>query len=233
MDIPAMLKSLVRKGLFVLIGAVALVALTIPVQASLITYNFSGTVTGVDASLSSLFSNGQTLTGSYTFESTTTPRTGSTSGFAVYDALTALSFSIGSYSASSTAAQEIQVDSGANGAPNDRYAVVSRVSDGLTGPAVNGNPLNFFSFRLDDLSNSQFGTALTLPTSLSLSNFNGLSNDGVNQFFVFFGDPAAPLVVDGTLTGLSQPSAVPEPATMMLLGSGLLGLVGFRRRFRK
>jgi hypothetical protein len=214
-------------------------------QAALITFNFQGTIDSVDSEVGPPFAVGQTLTGSYTFESTTAPTGGSNSSFAVFNALTSLNFSVpgASYSASSTASPEIQVDNNPT-APNDRYGVVSRASDGLTGAAVNGNPLDAFLFRLDDLTNTVFTDALILPTSISLSDFT--SNfffisfrafdetgepifDGVDEF----GDPIPVFrTVSGTFDSLSS---VPEPASLVIWSviavSGIA--FGYLRRSRQ
>ena len=202
------------------IGIVFLAGLPTMARADLITYNFSGTVDTVDSALSSIFSSGQTLTGSYTFDSTTSAVPGSTSAAAVYYALTSVSFTVGSYTASSTATQEIQVENGAT----DTYTVVSRKSDGLNGADVAGLPLSLFTIRLDDSSGTVFSDALILPTGLVLSNFSS------KLFFLDFGDLTAPSVVSGTITELSQPAPVPLPGAFLLFGSGLAGLSMLRLR---
>jgi len=42
-----------------------------------------------------------------------------------------------------------------------------------------------------------------------------------------------PLYLGGEITGSAFSASVPEPSTMLLFGSGLLGLWGFRKKFRK
>lgn len=207
------------------VTTLAVVAGASEARAALITYDFQGTIDSVDPALAGTFSIGQSLSGLYTFESTTAARAGSDSTFAVFDALTNLAFTLGTYSASSTGALEIQVDNDPPAPDSDRYAVVSRASDGLSGPSLGSFSLDFFGFRLDDSTNTVFSDALILPTSLDLADFDN------RRFFLFFRDGSDFVGVSGTIDSLS---AVPEPSSLAL---GLVGVatgagVAWRRRRR-
>ena len=206
-------------------GAVGL-ALTLAAPAAglaaPITFTGQGTVGSVDMALSAFFSVGDTLTYSYTFESTTVARIGSDSNFAVFDALTGMSLSIGGFSASSSSALEIQVDNDPGMGNHDRYATVSRGTDGLTGMGAGAFIVDFFGTRLDDSSDTVFSDALILPTAIDLNDFDS------RIFFLFFTDPAGGLhVVDGTLTALAP---IPEPGTLGIAAVGLAALGLMRRR---
>ncbi len=198
------------------------------VNAGLLTATYSGTLTDVPIELTPQFAVGQTVTGTYTFESTTTARAGSTSNAAFFDALTAASYSAGTYTATTTGAPEIQVDNDVFG--SDRYAVVSSVSNGLSGADVNTIPLLFAGIRLDDSTGTVFNNALVLPTMIDLNDFDS------NEFILFFGESfeVETFVVSGELTSfeIRGPSVVPEPSSFFLASIGVIGLavVGIRKR---
>jgi hypothetical protein len=200
------------------VGAILSTSSVVAAHASVINMTFTGVVDGGfgDANVGDPFS----LAISY---ESTTANTGVTPGFGVFNALLSLNLTAGTFVATSSAAAEIQIDNNPGGGFHDRFGVVSRASDGLTG-TNNGVPVNFFFMRLDDSTDSAFSTADALPTALSLAAFDGKS------FGIFF--EGIDNSISGRITGISRPGEVPLPAALplFLTGLGVLGLLGRRRR---
>ena len=193
-------------------------------MAAPVVFNFTGAVDFVDPALAGTFALGDPFALSYTFESTTAATGGSNSTTAVFNALTALSFTVGSYAASSGAAAEIQTGTRDGFAElTDRYAVVSRASDGLTGPAVGGAALDGFILRLDDSTGTVFSDALVLPTAIDLADFDG------DFFLLLFRQTSGAIV---TVSGRLDRD-VPAPGTVALFAGATLVAGGWSRRRRR
>ena len=131
------------------------------------------------------------------------------------------------------------------------YLFVYRVQNQTPGVLGSGNGIdtlntaNFAGFTDDAGYDPAANTPVLYPIMARLTNAGALSaiyshdiNSGEEA--TFYVQTNAPFITNGkyTVSGLGQsqdfngyaPTATPEPGTAALLGTGLLGLLGFRRK---
>jgi hypothetical protein len=101
-------------------------------------------------------------------------------------------------------------------------------------------PFGFFDAGLVDIITyveSGIPTVLNLGALLTGESFTSLfSFDGTSVTYAeLTNDQTLPTILSGTngIPAYSCGNPVPEPSTMFLIGSGLVGFVGFRKKFKK
>jgi hypothetical protein len=132
--------------------------------------------------------------------------------------------------------------------PMDSFVFLSGNSGNFGNPPTI-NQLNWIGQNVNGSTAIAYGPALAPGNFIITVDFTGIPP--AVSYFDYFGY-VGPAVVEGVRMSLvngtwsypnftlldlntapAAPASIPEPSTILLLGSGLVGFVGFRRKFKK
>ena len=213
------------KALASVIGAIfALCGST--ASATLVTVDFTGTIVSVDSGLGSAVVNGETISGSFTYNSATLASSGGSTG-AEFWGLQGVSIQIGALSESATGSHSIFTS---HSGTMDVFQILADST--LNASTVfSGGKLNSLSandFILNDAApfGSLFSDASHLPGSLPGVS---MANSGSSFIQLGFGVPGtgSDLFLQASLDGITTVGnhSVPEPDSFALLLIGVAGIV--------
>ncbi|WP_186406020.1 PEP-CTERM sorting domain-containing protein [Candidatus Accumulibacter aalborgensis] len=223
-------KGFISSLLLVVAPSLGMMSWVDSARANAVTFNFTGRAYAVNAPWDSFFSVGDSVTGSYTFESTT-PDLNAEPGIGDYlNALIGLTISVGGTIFHSQPGyqfiyvvdnESIEISPGVYRPPMDLYQVFSDLQPGLGYSHIRTNL--YFS----DSSQNIFASDALPLTFPDVSKFDY----SLLQVFGFELGPYNPHS-GAVFFSITSPAAIPEPSSILLLGSGLgmIGSAAWRRR---
>lgn len=211
-----------KKQLLAILGAGILVfGMAGFAKAAPFSFYFSGILEYVDPVFSSAFSKGDSFSGIITYELSTLDSDPALNHGSYANPIIAFTANIGSWTYSLNEVSLIDVND------TDTPDTYNFLAFSPTGPAVDA----YFPILLELFFNTYLNPTAVVGDALPstapvLSDFTG------EDFWLALYNGSYASGIGGSITSI-LPSQVPEPATMLLLGFGLLGLAGIRRKIKK
>lgn len=202
--------------------ALFLASLVLNAQATILTYNFSGTMTSVASPLQTVLPSGQTFTGTFSIDDSTGDASSDPTLGLYFGALTAFSVQVGtSLFGGTNGAYEVYDQ---NPTPSvDRVYVTN--SQNVTGPSPSGLNLNFIRINFAGPGNLNLVSNDTIASTIAnLQNFPSIEI----QFAYFPPNFSFVSNAFGTVDQIS--STVPEPNSMALMALGFALIAIVRRK---